>query len=210
MIPPKNNAVIFWFFRRYVKRMVGRHFDRVLFNSIDIDKSRSILLIANHYSFWDSLILFCVNDQLFHKKFHVMILEETSRKETFLKYAGAFSVSKNTKDVLLSLNYAANLLDDPDNLVLIFPQGQLYPNFTTYINFEKGVQRIINQAQGKFQLVFAAAFIQYFKHIKPTATVYFKTENVIYAGKSINELQNAYQQYFNASKQLQTEIAIEE
>jgi len=101
-----------------------------------------------------------------------------------LKYAGAFSVSKNTKDILLSLDYAAKLLDDPKNLVLIFPQGQLYPNFTMHIHFEKGVQRIINQAQGKFQLVFAAAFIQYFKHIKPTATVYLKTESVIYAGKS--------------------------
>ena len=139
-----------------------------------------------------------------------MILEETSRREPFVKYAGAFSVSKNTKDILSSIDYAAKLLDDPNNLVLIFPQGQLYPNFTTHIHFEKGVQRIINQAQGKFQLVFAAAFIQYFKHIKPTATVYLKTESVIYAGKSINELQSAFQQHFDASKQLQTEIAIED
>ena len=139
-----------------------------------------------------------------------MILEETSRKEPFLKYAGAFSVSKNSKDILLSLGYAAELLNDPNNLVLIFPQGRLYPNFTTHIHFEKGVQRLIDKAQGKFQLVFAAAFIQYFKHIKPTATLYLKTESVIYAGKSIAELQSAYQQHFNASKQLQTETAIEE
>jgi 1-acyl-sn-glycerol-3-phosphate acyltransferase len=210
MIRPKNNRVIFWFFRRYVKWLVGKQFDRLLFNTVEIDTNRSILLIANHYSFWDALVLFCVNDCLFQKKFHGMILEETSRREPFLKYAGAFSVNKNTKDILLSLDYAAKLLNDPNNLVLIFPQGQLYPNFTTHIHFEKGVQRIINQAQGKFQLVFAAAFIQYFKHIKPTATVYLKTESVIYAGKSITELQRAYQQHFNASKQLQTEIDVEQ
>src|ERR1700744_6254960 len=200
MIRPKNNPVIFWFFRRHVKRMVDKHFAQLLFDTVEIDKNRSILLVANHYSFWDSLILFCINDLLFHKKFHVMILEETSRKEPFVKYAGAFSVSKNSRDILLSLDYAAQLLDDPNNLVLIFPQGQLYPNFTAHIHFEKGVQRVINQAQGKFQLVFAAAFIQYFKHIKPTATVYLKTESVIYAGNSIAELQSAYQQHFNASK----------
>jgi len=210
MIRPKNNHVIFWFFRRYVKWRVGRHFHEVLFNDIEIDKNRSILLIANHYSFWDALVLFCINDRLFHKNPHVMILEETLRREPFLKYGGAFSVSKNTKDILLSLDYATKLLDDPNNLVLIFPQGQLYPNFTTHIHFEKGVQRIINKAQWKFQLVFAAAFIQYFKHIKPTATVYLKTESVIYAGKSITELQSAYQQHFNASKQLQTEIDAEQ
>jgi 1-acyl-sn-glycerol-3-phosphate acyltransferase len=210
MILPKNNLVIFWFFRRYVKRLVGKHFQQLLFNSVGVDKDKSILLIANHYSFWDALILFCVNDRLFRKKFHVMILEETSRKEPFLKYAGAFSVSKNTKDIMLSLDYAIGLLKDPNNLLLIFPQGQLYPNFTSYIHFEKGVQRIIDKAEGKFQLVFAAAFIQYFKHFKPTATVYLKTESVIYAGKSINELQSAYQQHFDASKQLQIEIDIEQ
>ena len=210
MIRPKNSRIIYWFFRRYVKWRVNKQFHRLLFNTIETDKNRSILLVANHYSFWDALVLFCVNDSLFNKKFHVMILEETSHKEPFLKYGGAFSVSKNTKDILLSLDYAAKLLDDPNNLVLIFPQGQLYPNFTAHIHFEKGVQRIIDQAQGKFQLVFAAAFIQYFKHIKPTATVYLKTESVIYAGKSIAELQSAYQQHFNASKQLQTEIDVEQ
>lgn len=210
MIRPKNNPVIYWFLSTYVKWRVNKQFHRLLFNTIEIDKNKSILLIANHYSFWDSLVLFCVGDQLFHKKFHVMLLEETSRREPFLKYGGAFSVSKNTKDILLSIDYAAKLLDEPNNLVLIFPQGRLYPNFTTDIHFEKGVQRIIDKAQGKFQLVFAAAFIQYFKHIKPTATVYLKTESVIYAGKNITELQNAYQQHFNTSKQFQTEIDVEQ
>jgi 1-acyl-sn-glycerol-3-phosphate acyltransferase len=210
MIYPKNNSIIFWFFRRYVKRLLSKNFQQLIFNDIEVDKSKSILLIANHYSFWDGVILFCVNERLFKKKFHGMILEETSKKEPFLKYGGAFSVSKNTKDILLSLDYAAKLLNDPNNLVLIFPQGQLYPNFTPHIHFEKGVLRIINQAQGKCQMVFAAAFIQYFKHIKPTATVYLKAESVIYAGKAIADVQSAYQQHFNASKQLQTEIDIEQ
>lgn len=202
--------IVYLFIRFYIKWRVGRYFHKIQFDTIEIDRNRSILLIANHYSFWDSLILFCVGDKIFGKKFHVMVLEETLRREPFLKYGGAFSVKKNTEDVLLSLDYAAKLLNDPNNLVLIFPQGQLSPNFTPHIKFEKGVQRIIDKAQGKFQLVFAAGFIQYFKHFKPTATVYLKTESVIYASKSITELQNAYQQYFDASKQLQTEMDIEE
>ncbi len=210
MIYAKRNMFIFQIIHYYIKWIVGRHFHKILFNDIEIDKNKSILLIANHFSFWDALILYYVNVSLLKKNFHVMLLEETSRREPFLRYAGAFSVNKNTKDILLSLDYAAKLLDDPNNLVLIFPQGKLYPNFTTHIHFEKGVQRIINQAQGKFQLVFVAAFIQYFKHIKPTATVYLKTESVIYAGKSIIELQSAYQQHFDASKQLQTEIDVEQ
>jgi 1-acyl-sn-glycerol-3-phosphate acyltransferase len=208
MIYPKENSLIFWFFRWYVQRIVGKEFNELLFDIIETDKGRSILLIANHFSFWDALILFCVNERLFKKKFHVMILEDTSKKERFLKYAGAFSVSKNSRDILESINYAAGLLNDPGNLVLMFPQGKLYPNFVNHIHFEKGVLKIIKQTTANVQLIFAATFVQYFKHKKPSATVYLKTEHVNYTDKSIDGLQSAYQQYYNASKQLQTEIEL--
>jgi 1-acyl-sn-glycerol-3-phosphate acyltransferase len=208
MIYPKNNRIIFWVFKRYVQRIVGKQFHELVFNTIEVDNSRSVLLIANHYSFWDALILFCINELSLKKKFHAMILEDTSKKEKFLKYAGAFSVAKNSRDVVKSLAYAAKLLEDPQNLVLMFPQGKLYSNFVNHIHFEKGVQHIIKQAGGNFQLVFAAAFIQYFQHKKQTATVYLKAVSENFAGKGINHLQSAYQQYYEASKLLQTEIVI--
>ena len=81
-----------------------------------------------------------------------------------------------------SLDYAAQLLNDPQNLVLIFPQGKLYSNFVTNIHFEKGVMKVINKAEGKFQLIFASSFIQYFKHKKQSVTVYFPQRNEKYAG----------------------------
>jgi hypothetical protein len=59
-----------------------------------------------------------------------MVIEETVQKVSFFKYMGAFSVNKNSREMLASLNYAAELLNDPQNLVLIFPQGKLYSNFT--------------------------------------------------------------------------------
>jgi 1-acyl-sn-glycerol-3-phosphate acyltransferase len=210
MIYPKKNPFIFWTMHYYVKWIVGRHFHELLFDKIETDKNRAILLIANHYSFWDSLILYCVNTLSFKKKMYIMILEETVKKNVFFRYAGGFSINKKSKDMLLSLDYAAKLLDDPQNLVLIFPQGKLYSNFTEHINFEKGVMRIIKQAQGSFQLVFAAAFVQYFKHQKPTATVYLKVADENFADKTMSELQGAYQQYYNRAKQLQTEIDIEQ
>jgi hypothetical protein len=105
-----------------------------------------------------------------------------------------------------SLDYAVKLLNDPQNLVLIFPQGKLYSNFVNNINFEKGIMKVINQARGKFQLVFAASFIQYFKHKKQSVTVYIKNED--YAGKSFDELKSAYQLYYDLAKLEQTEIVI--
>ncbi len=207
MIYPKNNRFIFWFIKRYMLWRIGTQFHEIIFNKIDVNSDRSILLIANHYSFWDGLIIFYINNHLFKKKAHVMILEETSRKEPFLKYAGAFSVKKNSRDILESINYAATLLDDPGNLVLLYPQGKLYSNFVNHIRFEKGITKIIKQAKGNFQLVFTASFIQYFKNPKPTVTVYLKNEFVDYTAKSTADLQTAYQQFYDEAKLLQTEIS---
>ena len=108
--------------------------------------------------------------------------------------------------MLQSLDYAAELLNDPKNLVLIFPQGKLYSNFVQDIHFEKGIMRIIEKAQGNFQLIFAATFIQYLEHKKPTATVYLKAEND--SDGDFEKLKNAYQQYYNDTKLQQTEIVI--
>jgi 1-acyl-sn-glycerol-3-phosphate acyltransferase len=208
MIYPKNNRLMKWMFDTYVKWLVGKTFRQFLYNEVELDSNRSVLLVANHFSFWDGLILYVLNDKLLHKKFHVMILEDTARREGMLRYAGAFSVSKNSRDVLESLNYAAELLSQPGNLLLMFPQGKLYSNFVNRVHFEQGLLKIIKKAEGKFQLLFAATFIQYLKHKKPSVTVYLKTESETYSDKAIDDVQGAYQQHYDASKLQQTEIDI--
>ncbi len=110
--------------------------------------------------------------------------------------------------MLESLNYAAELLNQPGNLLLMFPQGKLYSNFVNRVHFEQGLLKIMKKAEGKFQLLFAATFIQYLKHKKPSVTVYLKTEDERYSDKSIDELQSAYQQHYDAGKLQQTEIDI--
>ena len=108
--------------------------------------------------------------------------------------------------MLESLDYAAKLLDDPQNLVLIFPQGKLYSNFVNEINFEKGIMKVIQKAEGNFQLLFATTFIQYFKHKKQSVTVYLKQEE--YTDKGFEDLKNAYQMHYDYTKLQQTEIVI--
>jgi 1-acyl-sn-glycerol-3-phosphate acyltransferase len=208
MIYPKKNRLMKWIFDIYVKWLLGKTFHQFLYNEVELDSNRSVLLVANHFSFWDGLILYVLNDKLLHKKFHVMILEDTAKREGMLRYAGAFSVSKNSRDMLKSLNYAAELLSQPGNLLLMFPQGKLYSNFVNRVHFEQGLLKIMKKAEGKFQLLFAATFIQYLKHKKPSVTVCLKTEGETYSDKPIDELQSAYQQHYDASKLQQTEIDI--
>jgi len=206
MIKPGNNFIIRQILHFYVTWIVWRHFHELKFDPVEIAPDKSILLIANHFSFWDSLILFIVCRKLLEKNFYVMAREDTTVKFQYVKYGGAFSINKQSRDMLQSLDYAAELLNDPQNLVLIFPQGKLYSNFVNTVQFEKGITRIMEKADGKFQLLFAATFVQYLKHKKPTATVYLKAEPSF--GKNFEDLKNAYQMHYDNAKLQQTEIVI--
>jgi 1-acyl-sn-glycerol-3-phosphate acyltransferase len=206
MVKPAKNFVIRFILHYYVNWIVRRHFHEVRFEPVTVDPKKSILLIANHFSFWDSLILYIVCHKLLKKKFYVMVRQDTTVQLKYLKYGGAFSVNKRSRDMLQSLDYAAELLNDPQNLVLIFPQGKLYSNFVNDIHFEKGIAKVIAKAQGKFQLVAAATFVQYLKHKKPTASVYLKVEQN--AGGNFEELKYAYQMHYDNAKLQQTEIVI--
>lgn len=206
MVKPGNNFIVRQILHYYVTWIVNRHFHELKFDPVEIDPNKSALLIANHFSFWDSLILYIICRKLLKKNFYVMVREDTTVKFQYVKYGGAFSINKQSRDMLQSLDYAAGLLNDPKNLVLIFPQGKLYSNFVNTVQFEKGIARVMEKAGGKFQLLFAATFVQYLKHKKPTATVYLQVEP--YEGKSFEDLKNAYQMHYDNAKLQQTEIVI--
>ena len=207
MIYPKKNRFIRWFFDRYIKRLINLNFHSVNFNTIEVDSNRSVLLLANHFSWWDGFILYYLNAKLLKKNFHIMVIKGTMQQVKFLKYLGAFSVNKNTRTVVDALAYAAKLLNNPQNIVIIFPQGKLYSNFTTDVKFEKGVVKIIKQAIDNFQLVTAVTFVENFNHKKPVVNVYLQT--LPHAKfESITELNDIYQQHYNAARQQQTQIVL--
>jgi 1-acyl-sn-glycerol-3-phosphate acyltransferase len=203
MIYPKKNRIMFLILYVYTRYILNRHFYNINFNNVEIEQNRSILLIANHFSIWDGLILYWVTRKNLRKKFHVMLLEATSKKESMLKYGGAFSINKGSRNIIESLNYAAELLHDPQNLVLVFPQGKLYSNFINDIYFEKGIMKIMENARDKFQLIYAATFIENFQYKKPTANVYLNADT---NGRfeAIEDLKNSYQQHYSAAKLQQT------
>ena len=207
MTYPKNNKFLRWFFSHYIKRLIKRNFQGINFNSIEVDGQKSVLLLANHFSWWDGFVLYCINDKLLKKNFHIIVLKETMQKVKFFKYLGAFSVNKNSRTVMQTLNYAAQLLNEPKNLVVIFPQGKLYSNFVTSVNFEKGIMKVLKQADNKFQLVTAVTFVENLGFKKPSVNVYLQT--LPHAKfENITELNDIYQQHYNAARQQQTQIVL--
>jgi len=127
-----------------------------------------------------------LNVKVFKRKFHFMMLEDQLRKFWFFNYTGGFSVNKKSKSVLESLIYTSELLTDSDNLVLIFPQGEITTMHQQYINFENGVNRILKDKE-KYQLIFQVNLVDYFSAKKPGIYIYIEDYNNIAAGRSVQD-----------------------
>lgn len=85
----------------------------------------------------------------------------------FLNKCGGFSVSKNPKELLNSLNHAASFLRNLNNMVLIFPQGEIETKYRYPFNFERGIEVFLNRGSGQVQLVFITNIIDYFSNPSP-------------------------------------------
>nr|MBC7613788.1 lysophospholipid acyltransferase family protein [Pseudopedobacter sp.] len=207
MIKPQSNKIIHQFFSWYISRIIKSDFDRFEYNDIKTEHDKAILLLANHFSWWDGFLLFHLNKIYFKKHFHVMVLQNTAEKVKFLKYLGAFSIQKNAKSLVESLDYAGKLLNNPANLVLIFPQGELYSSHSAAIQFEKGVSRIIAASKKQFQYIFATVLTDYFDRRKPSVKVYLdKWEANEYT--SLQVIKSAYNRHYEQSVKQQTEVRV--
>ncbi len=134
-----------------------------------------------------------------------MITEENYQNVWFLKFVGSFSVRKNSRSVLQSLEYAGALLNDPNNLVLIFPQGQLYSNHSDSILFEKGLTKLISFSEKKFQYIFAAMFADFFQHRKPSVKCYLATwQAAEFAGLQV--IKSEFNKHYELSRREQARI----
>lgn len=136
------------------------------------DSGHPVLLIANHISWWDGIWALYVNERIFNRKFHFMMLEEQLRKHWYFQYTGGYSVRKNSRSIIETIEYSAELLNDPSNLVLMFPQGNIKSMYHSSFIFEKGIEKILNRTSKPVQIIFMASFIDYLSSPKPALFLY--------------------------------------
>lgn len=210
MIKPRYNKFYRRFWSFYFKRIIDSDFERFSFDThIQPDPERGILLIANHHSWWDGFWAYRLNDLHFKKRFHVMMLEEELKKRTFLTYAGAFSVEKGSRSVVESLNFSAELISDPQNTLLIFPQGRFQSVQERDFIFEKGVFRVLAKAKQKPQLIFSSAFPEYGKFRKPTVHIHLK-EAPPGSEKNFDTLKDAFLSFQEEARTKQSKLLTDE
>lgn len=156
IIKAKHNFIIHPIFKQFSRIMINHHFSKVeIIGDIDLSNNHSIFLLSNHTSWWDGFWHLYLNMRLFKKKYHFMMLEEQLKKHWYFNYTGGFSVNKSSKSIVETVQYSAELLSHPNNLVLMFPQGKIGSLHKRSIEFEKGVQKIIERTdRNRVQIVF--------------------------------------------------------
>lgn len=134
---------IFWLVRRHFASLRIKNKE----NYFKANPNYGNLVYSAHSCFHDGQIGYYISRKVFNCNFHMMV--EDLYKLPILSKVGAFSVEKYSPiESLKSINYAANLLSDKNNMIWIFPQGRVMPPDYRPIKFESGLTYISKKVGG--------------------------------------------------------------
>ncbi|KON26530.1 hypothetical protein AC481_07025 [miscellaneous Crenarchaeota group archaeon SMTZ-80] len=205
MIKAKHHFLIYPFFVWLTLFLLKRRFHQINIIGEFNNENKPTLIIANHISWWDGFWIAYLNEKKIHRKIHFMMLEEQLKKHWYFNYCGGYSVRKKTHSIIESLEYTVDLLNIPQNMVLMFPQGEIKSMHEQEIIFEQGIQRVLQKVSKEIQIVLVANIVDYFSNPKPSLYMYIKG----YSGSGLDKLSleseyNAfYQTVLNSQKKLE-------
>jgi len=130
-----------------------------------------------------------------------MMLEDQLKKHWYFQYTGAYSVKKKTRSIIESINYTIELLEQVGNMVLMFPQGKIHSMYRDSINFEKGIERVLENISKESQVLFVVNLPEYLSNMKPNLYIYYKkllAKEVLSIG-----VENAYNAFYQEVMNIQ-------
>jgi 1-acyl-sn-glycerol-3-phosphate acyltransferase len=215
MIPARHTWFHVRFFRWYTAVRLKRNFSTLTVHPPVADVSdKPLLVIGNHFSWWDGFWILWLNHHYLHKKFHVMMLEEHLRKNSILNKTGAFSIRRGSRDAVESLKYARKILEDGSlkngrtdgsaptarqlPMILMYPQGEIQSMHTRPVTFEKGLEHITRGLEGKIYILMVVVLVDYFSNQKPGLHFYLElfpfTKKLV-----IEDIESAFNRFLNRS-----------
>ncbi len=177
IIKPKTLPIpILEFLAAIFKWFMKRRFNKLVISSIPVKENHSYLLLLNHFSFWDGFLAIYLSIMLKRKEhnltgIHFMSLKKQMEKNPWLKYIGCFSVDPGKSSVKETLDFAAEILNKPGNLLVLYPQGNLESIHVRDIILQDGINQIVPKIKGNCQIAWSSNLIEYFESLKPS--VYF-------------------------------------
>ncbi|WP_226675102.1 lysophospholipid acyltransferase family protein [Rossellomorea aquimaris] len=126
MIEPKKSKRFQQLFSGYLSYQLKKHFYRVWIDDrrTSVKPDSGHLVLANHSSWWDGLLVFYLNHKVIQEDSYAMMSQKGMEDYPFFRKIGAFSVNPDSpKDLVTSLRFAEKCLQEKKT-VWIFPQGK--------------------------------------------------------------------------------------
>lgn len=198
MIRANHNKFVIKYSHYHTKILIYIFFGSVKYYGQYEEKELPILMISNHFSFYDGFIQILLNLKVFKRRFNFMMLEKELSKNMILTKIGASSINKGKQSNTASLDYAVEMLQDKENLFLFFPQGKIKSIYTREFTFEKGLlSYILENAKNDFQLVYNVNLINYGAKLRPDICVYYETQTIS-ANTNADDIEREFNRFAKA------------
>lgn len=151
-------------FDTYLNRLLKKSFyDFRIINQLpNIDPSKSLVMAPNHFSWWDGFFVYWLNKKVLNKKLYVMMLEDQLKRYWFFKKLGCYSIDLNdSKKMITSLKYTLDLIQNADNAITMYPQGEIQSYEQRPIQLKGGIDFIAKKSKINFQIIPIAFKIHY-------------------------------------------------
>ena len=123
------------------------------------------------------------------------MLEKELIRYPFFNKVGAYSIDpENYESIMESLDYTHTLIQNPENIVVLYPQGRIEPYDKRPVELKKGWLRIIRKSPMPISVLPAAFKIQYTKNRLPDIFCRFGD---VFISRNAKEDHAVFQNSFN-------------
>lgn len=194
----------------YLERLLKKYFmDFRLVNSFpEISPERSLVVAPNHFSWWDGFFVYFLLKKKTNKKIFIMMLENQLRRYWFFQKIGCFSTNPaNKQSTVATLRYTLELLENPDNCVVIFPQGEIEPFEKTSLNYNEGIEFLARYSSKEFDILPVANKIFYSNEKLPF--ILTRTDKLIQSSEIKNDKEVLSERFNENINQLKNILSTE-
>lgn len=194
----------------YLERLLKKYFkDFRLINSFpEISPERSLVVMPNHFSWWDGFFVYFLLKKKTNKKIFIMMLENQLRRYWFFQKIGCFSTNPaNKQSTVATLRYTLELLKSPNNCVVIFPQGEIEPFEKTSLNYNEGIEFLARYSSKGFDILPVANKIFYSNEKLPF--ILTRTDKLILSSEIKNDKEVLSERFNENINQLKNILSTE-
>ncbi len=192
MIRAEHKRWAKWIFEPYIGNLLHKNFNNLYVSGKlpDLEKYPGLILTPNHFSWWDGFITYYLIRKLTPKNIYTMMLEEQLNKYWFFRKVGAFSINQsNPVSIVRTMDYTRDILKDDNNIVVLYPQGEIQSMFSDDIKLKPGLTLLLKKEGGGKYVLPLAMKIEYGNDKRPDIVCTF--------GRvfSAEEIRNDYEAY---------------